>query len=137
MAKQAGPILLSGTIGNVTFVAAGRKGIARMKSSLTKKDVKTKPEFANSRAASERFGTANKLASQVYRSLPKKSRKNPVYLRLKSLAIRLIHQNVDPAEIKASLQKKIPASLNNSKSLTPKARSSGNPGSIKKSKFKE
>ncbi len=74
MAEQVGHIKITGTIDNVTYYKMGGKYLARMKSSLTRKDVKTKKCFEGSRRSSTRFGAGNIIASEVYQSLPPKQK---------------------------------------------------------------
>ncbi|MDP4263728.1 MAG: hypothetical protein Q8941_14470, partial [Bacteroidota bacterium] len=66
MAKQAGPIFLSGTIGNVTYYRLHGKHYARLISSLTGKRVKTDPCFRNTMRNATMFGKASKIASTIY-----------------------------------------------------------------------
>ena len=55
MAKQTGPLKLSGTVGEVTFRQTEHGEVASQKSSLTKERVKTDPAFERSRVSSRAF----------------------------------------------------------------------------------
>jgi hypothetical protein len=58
MAKQTGIILLTGTIGNMTFYKRDSGYYARMKSSLDGRRVKTDPAFRNTMVYAERLALA-------------------------------------------------------------------------------
>ncbi len=103
MAKQAGHIKITGTIGNVTYYKMGGKFYARMKSSLTRKDVKTKKCFEGSRRSSTRFGAGTKIASEVYQSLPAKQKVYSLFPSLVSKAIALVKQGLARADVKIAL----------------------------------
>ena len=103
MAKQVGHIKITGTIGNVTYYKMGGKYFARRKSSLTRKDVKTKKCFEGSRRSSTRFGAGNIIASEVYQSLPPKQKVYSLFPSLRSKAIALVKQGLARADVKIAL----------------------------------
>ncbi|MEP7238247.1 MAG: hypothetical protein ABI685_10295 [Ferruginibacter sp.] len=74
MAKQAGPIFISGTLGGITFYKRKGVWVARKKTSLNKKRVSTDPAFEASRRASAGFGHAATLAKKIYWQLPVQKR---------------------------------------------------------------
>ncbi len=104
MAKQAGHIKITGTIGNLTYYEMGGEYYARMKSSLTKKQFKTKKCFEGSRRSATRFGAGNKIASEVYNSLADKQRVYTLFCSLRSKAIALVKQGLDTTEVKITLR---------------------------------
>ncbi|HSI70435.1 MAG TPA: hypothetical protein VK941_09400, partial [Gillisia sp.] len=108
MAKQKGAILLSGSLSRITFYEFGGKHYARSKSSLDKKRFNTDPAFTRSQASSKRFSQANKLASEVYRQVSKEQKSNALFCLLKSTAIRLVNQYMDPSEILSRLKQLLP-----------------------------
>ncbi len=75
-----------------------------MKSSLTGKQFKTKKCFERSRRSAARFGAGNKIAGEVYRSLPDKKRVYTLFCSLKSIAIALLKQGLDVADAKITLE---------------------------------
>jgi hypothetical protein len=104
MAKQAGHIKITGTIGNLTYYKMGGIYLVRMKSSLTRKEVKTKKCFEGSRRSSTRFGAGNKIASEVYQSLPAKQKVYSLFPSLRTKAIALVKQGLARADVKIALQ---------------------------------
>jgi hypothetical protein len=99
MARQIGDIKITGTIGDITFYRMDGKYYARMKSSLTAKKVKTHPHFALTRMYAKWLGEASKLASEVYRTLPRPERKYAVFCRLKIVAHKLVKEGVAREEV--------------------------------------
>ena len=104
MAKQVGHIKIIGTIDNLTFYEMDGEYYVRMKSSLTGKQFKTKKCFERSRRSAARFGAGNKIAGEVYRSLPDKKRVYALFCSLKSIAIALLKQGLDVADAKITLE---------------------------------
>lgn len=82
MAKQIGAIKIVGTIDGVTFYIMQGVHYARRKSSLDRKRIIRDPRFQRFRECSKVFGRASKLASQLYRLLPKELRKHGVHGKL-------------------------------------------------------
>ena len=103
MARQAGDTIITKTIDNLVFYKMDGKGYVRMKSSLTRKRFKTSKRFANSRKSAERFAKGNKIASEVYRTIPATERKYPMFLQLKSSAIALLKAGTADNEVKTKL----------------------------------
>ena len=95
MAKQAGPLLFSGTIDNLTFYIMNGKGYVKQKSCLTGKRVKTDPQFENTRRNAKWFGRGAQLASPVYWKLPPQKREGEgVMGKLTARASALIRQGL-------------------------------------------
>jgi len=90
MARQSGHIKLEGTIGGLCFYRLEGAYYVRRKSSLSRKRVLKDPCFARSRAAAERFGTAVKLAAQVYRRLRPEDKGHGVIGRVTAAANGLL-----------------------------------------------
>jgi hypothetical protein len=74
MAKQSGTVFFEGTIDDLTFYKMNGKYYVRKKSRLTGKRVKKDPQFENSMRNANLFGRSAKLASKVYRQLPKEKK---------------------------------------------------------------
>jgi hypothetical protein len=68
MAKQRGAIILSGSLGNITFRRTKHGPIVQQKSKLTKEDFMTLPAFEGSRGTSNQFKSAAKGASLLRRT---------------------------------------------------------------------
>lgn len=82
MAKQVGIIKITGTIDDITFYKMGEEYYARMKSSLTGKRFWKDRAFEGSRKSALALGSASKLASLLYKTLPKEKKGRPVFQKL-------------------------------------------------------
>ena len=107
MAKQMGDTIFTGTVGNLVFYKMYGQGYVRMKSSITGKQFKTKACFARSRKSAERFALGNRLAGQVYRSLPVNKRNYTLFCKLKSIVIQLLKEGKPTEAVKIYLKRKI------------------------------
>jgi hypothetical protein len=105
MARQVGPIKITGTIDGITFYRMDGVYYARMKSSLAAKKVKTHPHFALTRMYAKWLGEASKLASEVYRALPGEERKYEVFCELKKLAHKRVKEGQEREVILEELGK--------------------------------
>lgn len=92
MARQSGPIYLTGTIDSITFYKMGGQYLARKKSSLNRKQFHKDPRFARSRKSALAFGDASKLASAIYWKLPKEQRGKGVVNQLTGQVGRLLKE---------------------------------------------
>ena len=82
MAKQKGPFILLGTVGNVTGYEMGGQYLLREKSNLTGERVKTDPAFAETMRRADYVKLASPMASAVHRTLPKEKRTRAHYQEL-------------------------------------------------------
>lgn len=103
MPYQQGPILLNGTISNVTFYKRDGKWIARKKTSLSKERVITDPAFRLSRKAAKNFGQASILAKEVYWQLPGHKRAQGVFGKLTGAANDLMRKHYTLVQVKQLL----------------------------------
>jgi len=103
MARQAGDTIITKTIDDLVFYKMDGKGYVRRKSSLTRKKFKTSHRFANSRKNAERFAKGNRIASEVYHTIPATERQYLMFLRLKSSAIALLKAGTAESEVKRKL----------------------------------
>ena len=99
MARQAGPIYLTGTIDDITFYKMEGEYFARKKSSLDRKQFRTDPRFVRSRKSAAKFGEASKLASNIYWKLPKEQRGKGVVNRLTGRVGDLLREGHAPEEV--------------------------------------
>ena len=74
MARQAGTIFIEGTLDDLTFYKMDGKYYVRMKSTLSRKKVLNSPRFARTRMHAGQLAEASKIASVVYRQIPKEER---------------------------------------------------------------
>ena len=80
MARQLGPLFVTGTVYDITFYKMFEIYYARMKSSLSRKKVLTSPRFARTRMHANQLAEASQIASQLYKSVPKEA-KNMKFFR--------------------------------------------------------
>lgn len=99
MAKQCGPLPFSGTIGNVCFYKMGDQYYARMKSSLSGKRVKKDPAFRRTMEHANILAEASRIASRVYRLIPKEEKEQSLYREMTGAAMRTLKEGVKPEEI--------------------------------------
>ena len=104
MAKQAGDIIIIGTIDDITFYVMEGKGYARKKSRLTGKRVKRDPKFQRTMESAHRLGKGSQLASKVYRSLPRKEQVYTLYKELKRIAVLALKEGKGEEEVAMVLQ---------------------------------
>src|ERR1019366_6875840 len=99
MAKQVGDIKIIGCIDNIQFYKMDGKYYARMKSSLTGKRVKQDKAFALTMVYASMLGMASKIASSVYRLIPKKTREHRYFRKLTGKANRLLKEGISVQEV--------------------------------------
>ena len=99
MAKQDGLIKITGTIDDITFYKMGDQYYARMKSSLTGKRFWKDKAFEGSRRSATALGQASRLASLLYRTLPKEQKGRPVFQELTGKIKFMILDGMDAAAI--------------------------------------
>ncbi len=104
MAYQCGTIRFTGTIQGATYYKVGEEFHVRSKSSLTAKKFWKHRAFEGSRRSCKRFAQGNKLASKVYRSLPKEQKVYSLFCQLKTAAIHYIKMGLDVDETIIRLQ---------------------------------
>ena len=74
MARQIGHIFITGTIHDITYYKMDGLYYARMKSTLSRKKVLTSPRFARTRIHAGQLADASRIASQLYKDIPKEKR---------------------------------------------------------------
>ncbi|HZI00279.1 MAG TPA: hypothetical protein VEX63_03985 [Flavisolibacter sp.] len=111
MARQAGLIKITGTIGDITFYKLEEEYYLRKKTSLNRKRFLKDPAFASSRIRSAQFGIASKLASRFYRSLPKEKKGHGIIGKLSGIANTCLQQGYTTDETLTLLQKKWNAAI--------------------------
>src|SRR5690349_11605447 len=99
MAKQSGTVFFVGTIDDLTFYQMNGLYYVRKKSRLTRKRVKKDPQFENTRRSATRFGRGAKLASQVYRQLPKEAKRHGVMGNITAVATRYVKEGMNEEEV--------------------------------------
>ena len=99
MAKQVGPFYITGCYDNVCWYRMDGKYYARMKSSLTRKRVKTDRAFTKTMHNATLLGQASKSASYLYKQLPKDERKHSYYRELTGKALLLLREGKTNEEV--------------------------------------
>jgi hypothetical protein len=74
MARQAGNHFIEGTLDDLTFYKMDGVYYVRMKSSLTRKKVLKSPRFALTRMHAGQLGEASRIASVIYKGIPREER---------------------------------------------------------------
>jgi hypothetical protein len=103
MGKQCGPYYHEGTVQHICFYRMYGGYYLRMKSSLSGKRVKTDPAFARTMQYARLLGKASKIASQVYKTYPKATRKFAEYRTLTGKAMQLLKEGFTEAAALAVL----------------------------------
>jgi hypothetical protein len=107
MAKQAGDIIIVGTIDDITFYQMDGQGYARRKSSLKGTRVKKDPRFKRTMKSADRMARSSQLASQVYRSIPREEQVYALFTELKSVAIYAFKEERSEEEVWVLLQQRL------------------------------
>lgn len=104
MAKQSGPVFITGTVAGICYYKLNGKFYARRASTLSRKRVKNAPAFALTRKYASLMAEASKLAAEVYRPIPRSKRKHALYRAMTGQAMTLLKKGVDKAEISKQLE---------------------------------
>jgi hypothetical protein len=95
MAKQAGAIKIQGTIGDICFYRLHEEHYARTKSSLSAKRVKHDPAFDATMKYAALLACASKIASVMYKQLPKEQKSRKRYQAMTGQAMRLLKEKMN------------------------------------------
>ena len=95
MAKQAGTIKISGTIGDICFYRLYEEHYARTKSSLSAKRVKHDPAFKETMKNAALLACASKIASVIYKRLSKEEKSRKKYQAMTGQVMRLIKEKMN------------------------------------------
>ena len=104
MAKQSGPVYITGTVAGICYYKLNGKFYARRASTLSRKRVKNAPAFALTRKYASLMAEASKLAAEVYRPIPRSKRKHALYRAMTGQAMALLKKGVDKAEVSKQLE---------------------------------
>ena len=99
MAKQVGPIKITGCYDNICFYKMDGEYYARLKSSLTGKRVKKDPRFRRTMEYAGWLGQASKIASAVYRSLPPEKKEKGLYRMMTGQAMQWLKEGKPKEDI--------------------------------------
>ena len=110
MARQAGPIYFTGTVGDLIFYKLGENYYVRQKgkpTTGTQKQLKDPNCYPVLNRRKREFGAASKLASSVYRQLPKALKKQHSIGTLTGRVGRLLRAGKLPDEAIALLKQEL------------------------------
>jgi hypothetical protein len=99
-------LLISGTIGNVTFYKMYGQTYVRKKSSLSRKRVLKSAAFAKTRKHAAALGLASQIGSVIYRALPAEMRDRWLYRAITGEAASLLYEEKTEEEVQEFLWKK-------------------------------
>jgi len=102
MAKQAGPVLFTGTIDGIIFYKLGNQYYARSKGSYkSARHIRRNPKYQRTMEKADQFGRASQLVKEVYYShLPRAVRKHGLYGKLTGLVNGFLQQGKSRAEVR-------------------------------------
>jgi hypothetical protein len=92
MAKQCGPISVTGTVGGLCFYKMEGKHYVRRKSTLSGKRVKKDPRFKRTMEHAALLAKGSRLASAAYKGLPRTKKDISLFRALTGQAIRLLKE---------------------------------------------
>ncbi len=104
MAKQEGPYFVTGCAGNICFYKMDGQYYMRLKSTLSGKRVKKDPRFKKTMQNAGLLADASKIASKLYRELPKEERAKGLYRKLTGMGMRLLKEGKSKEEVFALLK---------------------------------
>ena len=117
MALQVGPRYIIGTLDDITYYKMFGIYYARMKSSLTRKKVLTSPRFARTRMHANQLAEASKIASQLYRSIPKEEKNRKFFRAIVGKAKVLLAQGKEKEIVIEILRNELFPKPNNTTSI--------------------
>ena len=95
MAKRAGKIKVSGTIGDLCFYRLHEEHYARPKNSLAGKRVQHDPAFKGTMKYAALLACASKIASVIYKRLPEDQKSRKKYQAMTGQAMQLIKKKMN------------------------------------------
>jgi hypothetical protein len=104
MAKQCGTIRITGTIGGICFYKMHGEYLARAKSSLSGKRVKTDPAFKTTMEYAGLLGRSSRLAAKLKTGLTLQQRKTIHHGKLTGRVQRLLKEGKTEEDILAMLR---------------------------------
>jgi hypothetical protein len=109
MAKQCGPILFEGSLGNVTGYQVNGRFYIKRKSGVARKRILSSERFSNTRRNASWFAKAQKLAREIYlemKRIQKSKLKNQNrWYELRNRAQELVRKELPETEILGILRK--------------------------------
>lgn len=94
MGKQKGPTFITGTFNGLCYYQMDGNYYVRRKSSLSRRRVKRSPAFKRTMRYAGLLAQASRIASEVYRITPRKSRKREIFHGLTGKAMDLLKKGM-------------------------------------------
>jgi hypothetical protein len=111
-------ILFTGTYGDICFYQVAGATFARKKSSLTRKRVLKDKEFEKTRKYAGDLGTASRIASAIYKTLPADIKGRWIFRAIAGDAASMLYKGKSEAEVKTFLNNKYVGDINTAKQET-------------------
>ena len=99
MAKKEGKTKISETIGDFCFYRLHEEHYPRTESSLSRKKVKPDPAFKGTIKYAALLACASKIASVIYKRLPKEQKSRKKYQAMTGQAMQLIKKKMKIEEV--------------------------------------
>src|SRR5689334_3897162 len=104
MARQIGPLLISGVVDGLCFYEAGGQALVRRHNPVSGERFRSEEAFAGSRRSCARLAAGSRLASMVYRGLPARVRVYSLYVALKGRAVALLKDGLAEEAVERALR---------------------------------
>src|SRR5438270_2072735 len=99
MAKQVGHIFIEGTLDDLTYYKMDGVYYVRKKSSLSRKKVLKSPRFERTRMHASQLAEASRIASKLYREIPKDKRNIQLFRVIVGKAKVLLAEGKEKEEV--------------------------------------
>ena len=103
MGKQAGPVYITGRVGNLCYYKMNGEYYVRKQSSLSRKRVKRSRAFQRTMQHAAWLAQASKIAAGVYRLMPRETRQVSQYQAMTGEGIALLKAGITAAAIQNRL----------------------------------
>jgi hypothetical protein len=104
MAKQVGHIFIQGTLDDLTYYKMDGVYYVRKKSSLSRKKVLNSPRFERTRQHASQLAEASKIASAIYKEIPKEEKSIDLFRSIVGKAKVLLASGKSKEEVLAELR---------------------------------
>ena len=117
MARQAGPIPFTGTLGEITGYQVNGKFFMKRKSEVSRYRLLHSASYAASRETSSQFGDTSSITSEVYRQLPKGAGGGKAWQAMRRRTQAMVKKQLPRQQIIAALTKEflVPAKAKKAK----------------------
>jgi len=99
MAIQGAGFKIIGSIEDMNFYVANGKFIVRTKPCVSRNVLKKSKKFKRSREAAKRFGDGAKIASKIYRDMPKEKKVHGLFGKVVAVASKALKEGRSKEEV--------------------------------------